>query len=647
MVYALLTLSVMLMISGHLWKVKRWTQFISVYETPDRGNLLRSLAAGHAVNVIFPFRAGYVLRMFLSGKRMKNGYPFSIATVTADIYIDTLIVCFIYLSLCVFGICNEELCNTARNYGILLILIISGTCLISVFKKQTKKAIYWFASKFNQKIEFSVLYTFYLSILSMKDIIKKIDKKKLLFHTVMIWGSYAGSYYLFSRCLIKTGFSCNALYVFDRVFSNSVFHMADPKEQMLWTLYTVLPLTVCYGLAFLGKPAYSGRDSRILPQIHEKDKLAFLKVYFEDYDRDYIRSYLDINQDVSVVKDHSAGSNASTIMAITENGDMIFRKYAFGQDGKKLKDQVEWLHSHDKDLPLPYILSEKETDAYYSYDMHVYNHASGFFHYIHTMPVDASWIKLESALNDIRKNLHEKNSRQADQEAIKRYIDQKIIANYSFIKENGGEYIKKLEKYREIYINGVPYHTLRFYEEMLSKDHLLDVFRNDRCSDIHGDFTIENIICLNDNRGLSSDEYAGKIKPESYYFIDPNTGNIHDTPFQDYAKLLQSLHGGYEFRMMVSDVSVSENQVNFMMIHSEEYHLLYDRYVKYLEKYFSREEMRSIFYHEIAHWLRLMPYKIRKDKKMAVVFYCGLLFVLNEVWKMEEGAQDEKKTCNF
>ena len=638
MVYALFILSVMLMISGHLWKVKRWIQFISVYETPDQGNLLRSLAGGHAVNVIFPFRLGYALRMFLSGRNMKNGYPFSIATVTADIYIDTLIVCFAYLSLCICGICNASICNTARNYGILLGFIISGTCLVSVFKKQTKKLIYWFASKFNQKIEFSILYTFYLSILSMKDIIKKIDKKKLLFHTMMIWGSYVGSYYLFSCCLSETGILSDALYVFDQVFSNNVFNMTSSKEQMLWTLYTILPLTGCYGFSFLSKSTCSDKESRILPQIHEKDKLAFLKVYFEDHDRDYIRSYLDINQDVSVIKDHSAGSNASTIMAITKNGDMIFRKYAFGQDGKKLKDQVNWIRSHAKDLPLPFILSEKEKKAYYSYDMHVYNHASGFFHYIHTMPVESSWMKLETSLNDIRKNLHEKNSRPADKEAIKRYIEQKILSNYSFIRENGGEYIKKLEKYQEIYVNGVPYHTLCFYEEMLNKDHLMNIFQYDKCSDIHGDLTIENIICLNDDEELCQNEYAGKAKPESYYFIDPNTGNIHDTPFQDYAKLLQSLHGGYEFRMMVSDVSVLDNHVNFMMIHSEEYHLLYDRYVKYLEKHFSREEMRSIFYHEIAHWLRLMPYKIRKDKKMAVVFYCGLLFVLNEVWKMEEGA---------
>lgn len=36
-----------------------------------------------------------------------------------------------------------------------------------------------------------------------------------------------------------------------------------------------------------------------------------------------------------------------------------------------------------------------------------------------------------------------------------------------------------------------------------------------------------------------------------------------------------------------------------------------------------------------------MPYKIRKNEKMAVVFYTGLLMVLNDVWEMEQGEKKE------
>lgn len=62
---------------------------------------------------------------------------------------------------------------------------------------------------------------------------------------------------------------------------------------------------------------------------------------------------------------------------------------------------------------------------------------------------------------------------------------------------------------------------------------------------------------------------------------------------------------------------------------------MYTEYKKYLQSKFSREEVLSIYYHEIIHWLRLMPYKIRKNEKLAVVFYTGLLQVLADVWEME------------
>ena len=57
---------------------------------------------------------------------------------------------------------------------------------------------------------------------------------------------------------------------------------------------------------------------------------------------------------------------------------------------------------------------------------------------------------------------------------------------------------------------------------------------------------------------------------------------------------------------------------------------------------FSNEQVRSIYFHEIIHWLRLMPYKIRKDSDRVLIFYSGLLIVLNDVIEMY-GDNNEKK----
>ena len=91
--------------------------------------------------------------------------------------------------------------------------------------------------------------------------------------------------------------------------------------------------------------------------------------------------------------------------------------------------------------------------------------------------------------------------------------------------------------------------------------------------------------------------------------------------------------------MMVKSVKIEGNNVNYLMTKSEAYGEIYQKFREYLRSRFSKEEVLSIYYHEIIHWLRLMPYKIRKNEKLAVVFYTGLLYVLHEVWKMENGKE--------
>ena len=180
-------------------------------------------------------------------------------------------------------------------------------------------------------------------------------------------------------------------------------------------------------------------------------------------------------------------------------------------------------------------------------------------------------------------------------------------------------------KYDFIYINGKKYHNLEYFKKYLNKEYLEKVFKNDYYSDIHGDFTIENIICKKDNK-----------KGKDYYIIDPNTGNLHDSPYLDYGKLLQSIHGGYEFLMNTKTVSYNDNRIDFLFTKSSKYYKLFDEYVNYLEKKFGAEGLKSIFYHEVIHWLRLLPYKIEKNGDRSLLFYAGLIIVLSDVEKRFE-----------
>lgn len=88
--------------------------------------------------------------------------------------------------------------------------------------------------------------------------------------------------------------------------------------------------------------------------------------------------------------------------------------------------------------------------------------------------------------------------------------------------------------------------------------------------------------------------------------------------------------------MATKEVNVHENNINFLFTKSSAYMELHKMLREYMLKHFGEKRTKSIYYHEIIHWLRLMPYKIAKDDKREVLFYAGLLIVLHDVIELFE-----------
>lgn len=633
--------SVICMFIGHIFKVKRWALFISVYEEPSESNLLRAMILGHTLNAILPVRIGDAVRVFCAGKRIKNGYLFSLATVIVDIYIDILTVGLMFFSLLLIGKGDDRLLETTYFYRRIIFFIVPVTFFCVLFRKVIKKIIRFIAGIFNSKIEFYLLYVSFLCIASLKDIVKNIGKAKFIIYTICVWSGYISSYAIFAEAVQRYGYNYSTSDVFTRLFSGVSLYNMEKRLILFWAAYLLLPLFGCWLISIVRHKNAIMIDNNfipVLPYMNQADRLSFLKTYYEEENKDYIQTYLNINKDVTVLEDNSAGSNASTLLVMTSDGNIYYRKYAFGKDGEKLQEQINWIEKHQTDIPLPIIVNKKNDGNCVTYDMHSYRSIIGLFRYIHTMPIEISWNILRKALDEINSGLHSKNLHCADQITIDKYIEEKALKNIRIIQE-ANKYIRTLEQNEYVIVNGQPLHTLRFYLEMLNHEHLQKIFSNDKYSSIHGDLTIENIICISDATEVDYKEYNYKVRPKTYYLIDPNTGNIHNSPFLDYAKILQSLHGKYEFLMMVTSVIIEKNRINFVVTPSEAYGMIYQRYRVYLYDMFTKDEVISIYYHEIIHWLRLMPYKIKKNEKLAVVFYTGLLTALNDVWEIEHAKE--------
>ena len=627
----MLIIAIILVCLAHFIRTLRWELFVKTYEKPNTKNLLQSLSIGYFINSFIPFKAGDLVRAWISGRKMKNGRGFALATVIVDRYLDILVVGILFAIFSIFKLGNAD---SVQFYMFLAVGVLAVTLLVYILRGYVKKVLKNIASVFNAKIEIRMLRFFWSLIWSFKDIFKKISKARLLLETLGMWVLYLASYYCFAAFLSHQGSNVKWLDVFYMLFAKNSIHVGSLgavtvttgmlNSQMIWTgIYLFAPIVILFIISLFLKAKNEEVDNseeeylNLIPQLDENERLSFLETYFSNERREYIDSYLKINQNILIIRDYSAGSNATTMLCMN-NGKNFFRKYAFGADGDKLYQQIEWLQRYKDIIPLPEIMQYQKQDNFCYYDMPYDSQAVGLFDYAHSMPKENAWRFIKKATECLENSLYKVNQRPADKATIDEYIKSKVNKNLDKIMN--AKYLKRLMEYDEIIINGRSFHNLPYYLQYLSEEHLYDIFKNDTYSEIHGDLTIENIICTRNEEG-----------EDDFYIIDPNTGNVHDSSNLDYGKLLQSIHGGYEFLMATKNVSIEKNHINFVFTKSEAYTYLYSMLDKYMREHFTKERVKSIYYHEIIHWLRLMPYKIEKNGKRVLLFYAGMLMVMNDV----------------
>lgn len=646
----MLGLAIVMLSLGHYFKMLRWNQFIETYEQPNKKLLLQSLAFGYIVNFCLPYRFGDLVRTILVGRKLKNGIGFSLATVIVDRYLDVLVVGFIFFVMTAGGV-NTAIKESARFYILSSLVLVVMLAITIKYSAPFKKLINKICMIFNPHIEFGLMFFLWSIVSSFKDIFYRLNKVYLVFYSGAMWICYLLSYYFMASFIRINGYNTTFSDVFVLLFSKGNLDAATlgisqyagslaSDIQLYLAAYIALPLILLLIYSRLPQkllPSTAAEKEnqplnlQLLPQTTEHDRLVFLKKYFSSEHREYLQKYLELNRNVRILQDFSAGSNATTILCMDEN-HTFYRKYAFEKDGDKLYEQVQWLDVQE-DIPLPVVLKVQRGEGLCSYDMEYHATAVGLFHYIHSISPDKSWSILERALDDLAEHLHSKHVRPANSETTKQYIKEKVYKNVKIIK-NAKE-IAPLLEYDVLLINGKKYHNLKQLERWLDEDFLYRVFREDWYADIHGDLTVENIICWEDN------------EENPYYLIDPNTSNLHESPALDYAKLLQSLHGGYEFMIKTDRVFTEKNRIQFLFTQSHNYSEVFQRYRCYLESRFTSEQIRSIFFHEIVHWLRLMPYKIEKNGKRAILFYAGLIMVFNDVVSWYGGDNSEKQISNL
>ena len=246
MTIILMIIAIGLMLVGHIYKVKRWGLYINVYEKPVEGNLLGALAVGHVINTLIPIRIGDIFRMLISGRKMKNGYALSIATVLTDLYVDMVTVGVMCGGLLYIGKGGEKLQHVAYQYGIIFLIVIPATFICIICRRYIKKIIAACSKIFNETIEFNLMYISYLVIASLKDIIKQISKIKFVIYSIFMWLGYILAYVFFAEALQSKGLRYTTSEVFATLFSGgTVYKVNNGVDVIMWLLFLLLPLVIC------------------------------------------------------------------------------------------------------------------------------------------------------------------------------------------------------------------------------------------------------------------------------------------------------------------------------------------------------------------------------------------------------------------
>lgn len=649
--------SILLLLAGHLFRLLRWEQFISIYERPSGGYLLNAMAGGYAVNFLLPFHLGDLFRAVFSGRKMRSGTGFGFATVIMDRFLDVWFVTLFFLVFRFAGFTPAE-DGTAAGYLLLSAAVAAALVLVILLRDPLKRLALAVSGIFNESIKLDVL-TFLWSLINTFKDLRRVKLPRLLLNTVLMWAAYLGSYAAIAGCLSCCGEKKHVFDVFRLLFgtggiSRTTFSVAagmgEGITRVLLIAWLLVPLAAMFLITLLPRGAKDAMSSvtgvdgaadyeNMLPQLDPNDRRVFLSRYFGLKDREFLDKFLEINRNISILQDYSAGSNATTMLCM-DGSDTFFRKYAFGGDGKKLAEQLEWIREYADRLPLCRVLRGGTDETSCWYDMEYDPSAVDFFRFLHSAPAGVSSSVLHGILDTLRgklytagipaaagKNRGETEGAPAGEGAsdeneklarIGEYIDRKVTANLDKLRES--RTVRELVSCDTLVINGTEYRNLPLLEKLFDRDLMLRVFADDPVSPIHGDLTIENIICRHDGEN-------------SWYLIDPNTGNIHSSPYLDLAKLMQSLHGSYEFMMMTQHCAVNGNHIDFQLTRSAAYDALLEDLRNYITENCGREALKSVLLHEVVHWLRLMPYKLSGDRKRAPVFYAGLVMVANDAAK--------------
>lgn len=611
------TAAVLLLLFAHIQRSMRWALLFPKGYLARRFDLLLGLALGYAVNAIIPLRFGEIVRILFVSQRYNVRFSYVSATVAAEWASDLVAIGLISILLVGFGFKYSFL--PILGYALLPAAFVIAVAILVRSVQAFRKSLWISASIFNDRIRLAIIDFFW----SLGELIAggAVVSLRFLSMTVVMWASYFTAYIFFGHAAGQDPTETIGAFLTApwRSVMATAPYISGPSVGIWSFAFVTIPVLgiVAYGIAWHGSSlirsiarwrrgtsaaAHVSRSARDRFKMQNEYE-HFLGALFSGNNQVVTGFGLRAIDDGLVHRIYNGGSEAVT--ALVEVDDrLLIRKFAVGAAAAKLRVQANWLRAHQNaEFGLCKVVGERADVEFYRYDMPLVAPSADFYDVIHTSPIDESG-RLLSDMTGRISSFHERNrGEDASPEIVSSYLTNKVIKNAAAVLD----FARTIIPSNEYRINDRPYDLVSW--SCLSNPGWLSAQINDRSTTtIHGDLTIENII-------VSPGYETG------WYFIDPNPENIFDSPLIDWAKLMQSLHLGYESLNRSQSCTLSDDVIRLALTRSHAYSELHSRLEQEIANRYGQEGLREVYFHELINYLRLTPYKIRQSSLKGLTFF--------------------------
>ncbi|MBI5594552.1 MAG: flippase-like domain-containing protein [Elusimicrobia bacterium] len=611
---------------------------------------VKSLAIGCVFNVLFPLRLGEFVRAHLLGRRLLISRSSVFCTILFERALDGLFLSTFFALLCGAHLARADFAPFTKAVVFMFTASLAILALLYLLYTESPRGIALLNSVavlFNDRIRDGLRLIGWSAIHGTHLFLKATPLGLYLLETVLMWGAYIGSMMLvlaateeaFSSAglvvavnsLIGIGIPSGpgSLGIYHYLIANSMpgaFATLGTYAIYSWAM-AVVPVPLL-GIRYLlgsedfaraglfpsrGKQAGAPELAIYRSEQSSPDFLNFLDTYFSGLELSQLVGRYEIAGDVRFVKMLRGGSNALSLLVWTPEGHRV-RKLSLPPFAGKLRFQHAWLKERSRFGIFPEVLGLTQDDRSVFFDMAYYPEHHSFYNFIHNNEPSKGREALTRIVDSVGACIHLNPEPVESRETLERYLKEKVFdkVNDCLIYDPR---LGDLFRRERLSVNGVEVDNFSAILARITDDErMMGALSRFQRSDIHGDLTVDNILI-----------HDGDLK-----LLDPNNENIVSDPLVDYAKLYQSLHSGYENLIRLGSAEVDGGVIRFDEETSSRYGELFAHLLSILEPRVGPKRMSHIKFHEAVHFARMLPYRLRIDRKTFPVFYAVMVRLFNE-----------------